>query len=100
MGRVWARSAQRCARSGRPKSEKRKKDGLRVEGGPIGPPHMNQKRRAVADLVGTDAGPEALRRPGEAPQAPKVAQNGDCFFVSCRRRLRLRVLKLCHRTQT
>ena len=67
MGRVWARSAQRCARSGRPKLAKRKKDGLRVEGGPIGPPHMNQKRRAVVGLVGTDAGFEALRRPGEAP---------------------------------
>ena len=60
MGRVWARSAQRCGRSGRPKLAKRKKDGLRVEGGPIGPLHMNKKRRAVADLVGTDASSEAL----------------------------------------
>ena len=68
--------------------------------GQIRPYVIKQKRRAVAVLVGTDGGPEALRRPWEAPQAPKVARNGDRCIASCRLCDHLRRLKLCNMTQT
>ena len=45
--------------------------------GAVGVYFIKQKRFGVANLVGTDAGSEALRRPGRPPRAPKVPRRGS-----------------------